>query len=230
MSDSLRPRGLQPTRLLGPWDFPGKSTEVGFHFLLQGIFPTQGSNPGLPHCRQTLLPSDLPGKPHMYVCYTYKNIFFIRLFSIIGDYNILSIVPCAIQQILVYNCLLKFISQINFQNKQILNNLASFFFNLQPKSFTWNVNSVAVKNLFFFFSDLSNSGSGVTQSLGSNFLLLVSARGSLSPCLCYLSGAQKSPSSFFKVENVIEIIVYLLQLYEIIQRDPFYILPRSSQW
>ena len=42
------------TRLLNPWDFPGKSTRVGCHFLLQGIFPTQGSNPGLPHFRQTL--------------------------------------------------------------------------------------------------------------------------------------------------------------------------------
>src|SRR5574337_797045 len=36
--------------LLCPWNFPGKSTRVGCHFLLQGIFPTQGSNPGLPHC------------------------------------------------------------------------------------------------------------------------------------------------------------------------------------
>ena len=35
---------LQPTRLLCPWDFPGKSTGVCGHFLLQGIFPTQGSN------------------------------------------------------------------------------------------------------------------------------------------------------------------------------------------
>ena len=34
--------------------FPGKNTGVGYHFLLQGIFPTQGSNPGLLHCRQTL--------------------------------------------------------------------------------------------------------------------------------------------------------------------------------
>ena len=42
------------TRLLHPWDFLGKSTGVGCHFLLQGIFPTQGSNPGLLHCRQTL--------------------------------------------------------------------------------------------------------------------------------------------------------------------------------
>ena len=40
----LQPRGLQPTRLLCPWDSPGKKTRVGCHFLLQGIFPTQGSN------------------------------------------------------------------------------------------------------------------------------------------------------------------------------------------
>ena len=54
MSDSLRPHGLQPTRLLRPWDSLGKNTGVGCHFLLQEIFPTQGLNPGLPHCRQTL--------------------------------------------------------------------------------------------------------------------------------------------------------------------------------
>ena len=54
VSDSLQPRGLYRTRLLRPWDFPGKSTGVGCHFLLQGIFLTQGSNPGLQHCRQTL--------------------------------------------------------------------------------------------------------------------------------------------------------------------------------
>ena len=40
---------LYPARLLYPWDFPGKNTEVGCHFLLQGIFPTQGSNPRLLH-------------------------------------------------------------------------------------------------------------------------------------------------------------------------------------
>ena len=54
VSDSLRPHGLYPTRLLCPWDFPGNSTGVVCHFLLQGIFPTQGSNLGLLHCRQTL--------------------------------------------------------------------------------------------------------------------------------------------------------------------------------
>ena len=41
-------------RLLHPWDFPGKNTRVGCHFLLQGTFLTQESNLGLPHCRQML--------------------------------------------------------------------------------------------------------------------------------------------------------------------------------
>ena len=47
MSDSLWPYGPQPARLLFPWDSPGKKTGVGCHFLLQGIFPTQGLNPCL---------------------------------------------------------------------------------------------------------------------------------------------------------------------------------------
>ena len=46
----LRPHGLQPARLLCPWDFPGKNTGVGFHALLQGIFPIQGSSLHLLHC------------------------------------------------------------------------------------------------------------------------------------------------------------------------------------
>ena len=41
-------------RLLCPWASPGKNTGVGCHFLLQGIFPTQGLNPGLLHCKQVL--------------------------------------------------------------------------------------------------------------------------------------------------------------------------------
>ena len=45
------------------WNTPGKNTGVGSHSLFQGIFPTQGTNPCLPHCRQTLLPSELTGKP-----------------------------------------------------------------------------------------------------------------------------------------------------------------------
>ena len=44
VSDSLQSRELMPSRLLCPWDLPGKNTGVGCHFLCQGIFPTQGSN------------------------------------------------------------------------------------------------------------------------------------------------------------------------------------------
>ena len=51
MSHSLRPCGLHPPRLLCPWDSPGKNIEVGCHCLLQGVFPTRGSNPLLLHCR-----------------------------------------------------------------------------------------------------------------------------------------------------------------------------------
>ena len=51
---TLLPHELQPIRLLCPLDFAGNSTGVDCHFLLQRIFPTQRSNPGLPHCRQTL--------------------------------------------------------------------------------------------------------------------------------------------------------------------------------
>ena len=49
MSNSLRPRGLY-----SPRNSPGQNTGVGTHSLLQGIFPTQGSNPSLLHCRQIL--------------------------------------------------------------------------------------------------------------------------------------------------------------------------------
>ena len=66
VSDSLRPHGLQLTGLLCPWDFPGKSTGVGCHFLLQGIFPTQGSNPGLLHCRQILYHLSHQGNPSVH--------------------------------------------------------------------------------------------------------------------------------------------------------------------
>ena len=61
---SLQPHGLGPTKLLCPWNSPGKNTGVGCHFLLQGIFLTQGSNPGLPCCRQILYHLSHQGNPN----------------------------------------------------------------------------------------------------------------------------------------------------------------------
>ena len=48
------PMDYRPSRLLCSWNSPGKNTRVGSHSLLQRIFPTQGSNLGLSHCRQIL--------------------------------------------------------------------------------------------------------------------------------------------------------------------------------
>ena len=64
--NSRWPHGLKPSRLLCPWDFPGKNTGVGCSFLLQGIFLTQGSNPHLLcllHWQADSLPPAPPGKP-----------------------------------------------------------------------------------------------------------------------------------------------------------------------
>ena len=53
-SRSVVSDSLWPHRLYSPWNSPGQNTGVGSISLLQGIFPTQGSNPGLPHCRRVL--------------------------------------------------------------------------------------------------------------------------------------------------------------------------------
>ena len=58
VSDSLWPHGLY-----GPWNSPGQNTGVGSLPLLQGIFPTQESNPGLPHCRWILYQLSHKGNP-----------------------------------------------------------------------------------------------------------------------------------------------------------------------
>ena len=63
MPYSLWPHGLQPIRLLCPWNSPSKNTGVACHSLLQEIFLTQGLNPGLLHCRQTLYRLNRQGKP-----------------------------------------------------------------------------------------------------------------------------------------------------------------------
>ena len=54
-------------RLLHPWDFPGKNTGVGCHFLLQGIFPTQGSNLVFLHYRRIPPPTEPPYLLNEYV-------------------------------------------------------------------------------------------------------------------------------------------------------------------
>ena len=60
MSVSLRPQGLY-----SPWNSPGQNAGVGSLSLLQGVFPTQGSNPGLPHCKQVFYQLSHKGSPRL---------------------------------------------------------------------------------------------------------------------------------------------------------------------
>ena len=70
MCNSLWPRGLY-----SPWNSPGQNTGVGSLSLLQGIFPTQGSNPGLLHCRQILYQLSHKGSPRIleWVAYPFSS-------------------------------------------------------------------------------------------------------------------------------------------------------------
>ena len=89
MSDSLYPHGLEPARLICPWNSPGRNTGVGCHFLLHGVFPTQESNPDLPHSRQILYHLSHEGNPLYFVntkilsincSLIHKNEMSLRLF------------------------------------------------------------------------------------------------------------------------------------------------------
>ena len=61
------PMDCSPTRLLHPWDSPGKNTGVGYHFLLQGIFPKPGIKPGSPALEADALTSEPQGKPYSFI-------------------------------------------------------------------------------------------------------------------------------------------------------------------
>ena len=63
LSHSVLSASLQSARLLCPWDSPGRDTGVGCHFLLQGIFLTQGSNSLLCLLAGGFFTSESPGKP-----------------------------------------------------------------------------------------------------------------------------------------------------------------------
>ena len=68
MSDSLQPHGLY-----SPWNFPDQNTGVGSPSLLQGIFPTQGSNWGLLHCRWILYQLSYQGRCYKYLLEKWMN-------------------------------------------------------------------------------------------------------------------------------------------------------------
>ena len=83
VSDSLRPHGLQPTRLLCPWDSPGKNTGVSCHFFLRKIFPDQGLNLCLLHWQAEPL-----GKPPNSML-TNTNLKLIKLYNPFNNSNMI---------------------------------------------------------------------------------------------------------------------------------------------
>ena len=88
MSDSSRAQTLcSPPDSYVHGDSPGKNTGVGYHALFQGIFPTQGSNPGLLHCKWILYCLSLQGSPYL----TYWLI------------NILIIIPSCTAELYIYS-------------------------------------------------------------------------------------------------------------------------------
>ena len=77
MSTSMRPHGLW-----SPWNSPGQNTGLGSLSLLQGIFPTQGSNAGLLHCRWILCQLSHKGSPlHSYLYKTCEIILHTRILA-----------------------------------------------------------------------------------------------------------------------------------------------------
>ena len=78
VSNPLRPHGLQPARLLCPWDFPGKNIGVSCCFSLHEIVPTQGSNLGLLHCKQILYNLSRQGNEPPFIL---RSAFIIKTYS-----------------------------------------------------------------------------------------------------------------------------------------------------
>ena len=73
----LQPHQLQPARVLCSWDFPEKKTGVGCHFLLQGIFLTQGQNSCLLHWQVDSLVSHQGSLFHLFKLYLFWQCFII---------------------------------------------------------------------------------------------------------------------------------------------------------
>ena len=103
MSDSVWPLGLEPARLLCPWDSLGKNAGVGCHFLLQGIFLTQGLNLHLLHLlhwQASSLSLEPPEKPS------------IEYFPFMWTWNLLCLISLVFR-IVWFVCVNFCLSQLN---------------------------------------------------------------------------------------------------------------------
>ena len=88
VSDSWRPRGLQPTRLLRPWDFPGKRTGVGCHHLLQAHLLQKSANLRTPCSEENghVYAAQHTGQGHVLLLSTWKvtNVSKVKLYILLN--------------------------------------------------------------------------------------------------------------------------------------------------
>ena len=89
VSDSLGPPGLQPIRLLCPWNSTDNNMGVGSNSFLQGIFPTQRSNPCLLHCRWILHRLSHQGNPSNYSLFFHFKTKFLETVVILALYDLI---------------------------------------------------------------------------------------------------------------------------------------------
>ena len=85
---SVVSNSLQPHRLYSPWNSPGQNTGVGSHSLLEGIFPTQGSNPGLPHCRWILYQLSHNGSLWTSLSISHLSLSFLRRYACLFPFQV----------------------------------------------------------------------------------------------------------------------------------------------
>ena len=128
-----------------PWDSPGKNTGVGCHSLFQGIFPTQGSSPGFPHCRR-ILSTEPPGKPLYFI----RSIRSTRAFSLISQLPLCTLAPprpciCCLQRCLSLCFANKFVSKVRFLReikRWLYIHAATVSFHAQNPAFTEHSDSL----------------------------------------------------------------------------------------
>ena len=107
---TLATHGLESARFLCPWNSPGKNTWVGCHFFLQGIFPTQGLNPGLLHCKQIIYRLNYKGS-QISICPIFETFLFFLLFPSLEFLYIYSFGTLFI--ILIFWCLYSTLKLLN---------------------------------------------------------------------------------------------------------------------
>ena len=97
-----QPHGLYSTRLLCAWNSVGKNTGMGSYSFLQGIFPTQGSNSGLLHCKQVLYHLSQQGSPYDHIIFWSQSCHLLTQVTLTKFTSLASVLIFKIGTAIVY--------------------------------------------------------------------------------------------------------------------------------